>query len=212
MDDERHGASASAEANDDDLSANLPMAAEPQAGEAALGARIRAVRERRRLSLGKLAEKAQVSKSLVHQIERGAAKPSIDTLRKLASALGVPVFSLFLGDLNSQMVVRANMRRSVTYAGSQVTRAILSPSLNGRMVLLWATFPPGEIPAAESVQHVGEECVVVLKGSLEVMLGQQVTRLEQGDSMTFDPELPHTFRNPNAEPAEAIVAISPPNL
>ena len=64
----------------------------------ALGGRIRSARSRRELSVAELAGRAGVSKSLVSQIERGIAAPSIDTVRRLASVLQVPVFSLFLED------------------------------------------------------------------------------------------------------------------
>src|SRR5438105_13797163 len=93
-----------------------------------LGARIRAARTQRNLSLGDLASTAQVSRSLISQIERGIATPSIETLRRVASAIGVPVFSLFLEEHGHQSIVRATDRRVVHYPGSAVTREILSPN------------------------------------------------------------------------------------
>ena len=178
----------------------------------ALGNRIRDLRLRRNLSVSELAAQAEVSKSLVSQVERGVAAPSIDTVRKLASVLEVPVFSLFLEDADSEMVVRRNRRRSVRYPGSQVTREVLSPSLHGKMVLLWVTYPPGESGRLEPVHHTGEECVVVIRGALQVTLGQQQIHLDTGDSMGFDSDLPHIFSNSGTEPAEVVVAISPPSV
>jgi transcriptional regulator with XRE-family HTH domain len=184
---------------------------EDGSADAQLGGRIRAARLRRDLSVAELATTAGVSKSLVSQIERGVAAPSIDTVRRLASALQVPVFSLFLEEPDNGMVVRRQHRRVVRYPGSRATREILSPSLNGRMVLLWVTFPPGE-DGREPVRHVGEECVLVIRGALDVHIGEQRVTLGAGDSMTFDPDAPHAFRNTSAEIAEIVVAISPPNL
>ena len=177
-----------------------------------LGGRIRAARTQRNLSLGDLASAAQVSRSLVSQIERGIATPSLETLRRLASAVGVPVFSLFLDEEGSQSIVRASERRVVHYPGSAVTREILSPHLRGRMAVLWVTFPPGEQSSLQPVRHVGEECVVIVSGTLELLIGERPVRLEQGDSMTFDSEAPHLFRNPTDAPVQAFVVISPPDL
>ena len=177
-----------------------------------LGARIRAARTQRNLSLGDLAGVAQVSRSLISQIERGIATPSIETLRRLASAIGVPVFSLFLEEHGQQQIVRASERRVVHYPGSNVTREILSPHLRGRMAVLWVTFPPGEQSSLQPVRHVGEECVVIVAGTLEILIGERPIRLEKGDSMTFDSEAPHVFRNPTDAPVEAFVVISPPDL
>lgn len=184
----------------------------PDGVAAAFGGRVRAARLRRELSLAQVAAAARVSKSLVSQIERGVATASLDTVRRLASALGVPVFSLFLDERGDQFVVRANERRTVRYPDSGVTREILSPNLRGRLAVLWVTFPPGEGTSPETVRHVGEECVVVLTGTLDVLVGDGVIRLGAGDSMTFDSELPHLFRNTTDEPVRAIVAITPPNL
>ena len=181
------------------------------ASDAALGGRIRAARSRRGLSVAELAGTAGVSKSLVSQIERGIAAPSIDTVRRLASALQVPVFSLFMQEPDNGMVVRRSARRVVRYPGSRATREVLSPTLSGRMVLLWVTFPPGE-DGREPVRHVGEESVVVIRGTLEVELGEQRVVLERGDSMTFESEAPHAFRNPTNEETEILTAISPPNI
>lgn len=179
---------------------------------AVFGARIRAFRTQRGLTVAELADNAQVSKSLISQIERGIAAPSIETVRRVASALEVPVFSLFLDGADSQMIVRADQRRTVMYPGSNVTRGILSPGSHGRMVLLWVTFPPGERSGPQPVHHTGEECVVVICGTLDLLTGEQAVRLNTGDSMTFDSELPHVFHNPTDEVTEIVVAISPPSI
>jgi transcriptional regulator with XRE-family HTH domain len=177
----------------------------------AFGSRIRAARSQRGLSAAELASAAGVSKSLVSQIERGIAAPSIDTVRRLASALQVPVFSLFMEEPDSGMVVRRAERRVVRYPGTRATREVLSPTLGGRMVLLWVTFPAGE-DGREPVRHVGEESVVVIRGTLEVQLGDQRVVLDTGDSMTFDSEAPHAFRNPSTDVTEILTVISPPNI
>jgi transcriptional regulator with XRE-family HTH domain len=178
----------------------------------ALGTRIRELRQRRGMSVGEVATLAAVSKSLVSQIERGVAAPSIDTVRKIASALELPVFSLFLEDADSDLVVRKRNRRIVRYPESEVTREVLSPSLHSRLGLLWVTYPPGEAGRLEPVHHTGEECVVVVRGALEITLGEQIIHLQCGDSMGFDSELPHSFRNHGSEPAEVVVAITPPSI
>jgi uncharacterized cupin superfamily protein len=133
-------------------------------------------------------------------------------VRRLASALELPVFALFLEDADSDMVVRRHNRRAVRYPGSNALREVLNPLLHARVGMLWVTYPPGEAGRLEPVHHTGEECVVVVRGTLQVTLGEQVIRLETGDSMGFDSELPHIFSNPGTEPAEVVVAISPPTI
>lgn len=190
-----------------------PSNNEPAADGIVLGARIRSVRSRRGLTVVELAAKAQVSKSLISQIERGLAAPSIETLRKVAMALEVPMFSLFLDGMGGEMVVRADQRQTVMYPGSNVTREILSFHPHGRMALLWATFPPGEQSGPQpGHHHAGEECLVVIRGLLHVLMDEQTVVLHTGDSMTFDSSLPHVFHNPTHEATEILVAISPPMI
>ena len=61
------------------------------------GSRLRAVRERRQMTLREVARKAGVSESLVSQIERDKVSPSIDTLLNITEALGVHPEYLFRG-------------------------------------------------------------------------------------------------------------------
>ena len=186
------------------------VAGEPATSD--LGCRIRRLRSDQGLSLARVAEMADLSTSLISQIERGLATPSLDSLRKLASALEVPVFTLFLGELAKTTVVRADERLSVQYPESNIEREILSPNLDGRMVLLHVRFPAGEQSGPQPVHHVGEECIVVIRGALDVLIGDEKIELSTGDSMTFDSELPHILRNPSDVTSEAIVAISPPRI
>ena len=51
-----------------------------------------------------------------------------------------------------------------------------------------------------------------MRGQLEVHIGEQRVVLDTGDSMTFDPDAPHAFRNPGVETTEILTVISPPNI
>lgn len=189
--------------------------AEPVSGRNSLASRVVELRERAGISGAELAKRACVSKSLISQIERGLVSPSLDTLQAIAAAFKVPVFTLFLDQSEQQMLVRRNERPFVQYPGSNVKREILSPTMSGRMIVLWVTYSPdrGRSHAAgHPAQHVGEECVIVIQGSLEIKVGDQDFALDVGDSMTFDGEVPHHILNVSTEKAEAIVIISPPSI
>ena len=85
--------------------------------ELELGVRIRALRERRGLSLRVVAERAGVSESFVSQIERGVASPSVASLRALADALGESIASFFDGSEPVGKLVRVAERRRLVAAG-----------------------------------------------------------------------------------------------
>jgi transcriptional regulator with XRE-family HTH domain/cation transport regulator ChaB len=108
-----------------------------------LGLKIRALRKSALLSARQLAEQIGVSRSLIAQIERGAASPSLTTLRRIADRLGVPVAALFLdsdeaasGDCDRtgrQLVVRADQRRRLHTRHTNVTYMLLTPDVNRKM-------------------------------------------------------------------------------
>lgn len=175
---------------------------------ARLGARIRSIRIKRKMSVTELGRRVGVSKSLISQIERGVANPSISVLRSIASALDVPVFTLMAEDVPGDALVRRDKRQRLHVPGSNVVRELLVPDLHRRMILLCATFLPGDVSAAGPASHNGEECVVVLKGQIDVEVNGQGVTLNVGDSLYFDSKLPHSFHNRSDEPAEILVAIS----
>ncbi|MCL4515630.1 MAG: cupin domain-containing protein [Firmicutes bacterium] len=54
---------------------------------------------------------------------------------------------------------------------------------------------PGQDTSDGTVAHAGEECGLVLRGTLEVQVGQEVYALEEGDSICFESSVPHRLRN-----------------
>ena len=95
-----------------------------------LGPRIRALRLKKKLTLQAVAERARVSQSLISQVERGLASPSVNTLRRIAGALDVPIAALFLGGSMSDDEIDVTGSR---LAGSQRAEGTPRPSLKGRL-------------------------------------------------------------------------------
>jgi transcriptional regulator with XRE-family HTH domain len=176
--------------------------------ESRVGAHIRSLRERRGMSVTELGRQVGVTKSQISQIERGNSNASIPVLRAIAKALGVPLFTLFVDDDPHDALVRRDERRQLHIPGSDVVRELLVPDIHRRIVLISATFEPGAISSGEPAVHQGEECVVVLKGRMEIEVNGHTLNLDEGDSFYFDSTVPHIFRNSSDEPAEILAAIS----
>lgn len=176
-----------------------------------LGNRIHTVRKRRNMSLSELARRAGVSKSLVTQVEHEQTNPSVETVRQLANALEVPLFTFFVEE-QSRMIVRKDERFHMTLPGTNVQREILTPHLQGRMAIVTSLFPPGAQGTQQEMTHQGDEWALVLEGTLTVVLAGERHLLHEGDSIYFDAMLPHVFRNESESPTRIIVAFSPPTL
>jgi transcriptional regulator with XRE-family HTH domain len=196
--------------------------ADPEALE--LGQKIRDLRQARKMTAVALAEAVGVSQSLISQVERGLAAPSITTLRGIARALHVPMSALFLGPHDAtaderdrygrQLVVRRNHRKRIAKSGTGVDFQLLSPDVQRSIEFLEITIEPGHSSPAEPgayVTHDGEECHVCISGVVTFYIDGQRFDLQQGDSIYFDCTLPHRTENNSDRPAVLVAATSPPN-
>lgn len=178
----------------------------------------RLIRERRSgtYSVEALAKRARVSAGLISQIERGRANPSFNTLSKLAGALGLRIGDLLLDpndDLGSaRMVVRKNERKRLQAGQSGLVYELLTPDLQRSLEVLRTRVPPGFRNESRPFQHAGEECVHLMTGTLEVTVGDDHFRLEEGDSITYDPSRPHWWHNSAEDAAVIIGAVTPPSF
>ncbi len=190
-----------------------------------LGMRIRQRRKELKLRLVELAEKCEISTSFLSQIERDQANPSISTLHEIAIALGVTVASFFAkpGDMPSSLpvenqkepaafVVRSNARKTLMYPGSGIQNELLSPDLNRAIQMMYVIMPPGSSTGRESLVHEGEECGVVLQGTVEIWAGDEHYILGPGDSIYQKSTIPHRSRNVGDDDVIIVVAITPPSF
>ncbi|MET8468124.1 XRE family transcriptional regulator [Streptomyces sp. NPDC006422] len=177
-----------------------------------IGNRIREVRKARKLTVRELAERAGVSTGLVSQVERGLTDPSLETLRRLSAALGLPLFDLFRQEEaeDEVAVVRRERRIQVRspQGGIEYTRVSAG---SARLEVLEGTLEPGGASSEARYSHPSEECVLLLTGRLVVEAGDGRYELGPGDSCTFDSRVPHRYVNEGEEPARFLVSVTPPS-
>jgi transcriptional regulator with XRE-family HTH domain len=192
--------------------------APPQAGvgagaDADPGAALRVLREQRGLTIAALARQVGLSAAAISQIESGTVQPSVTTLRRLAAALGVPVFRFFLpADTPAASVVRRADRKTVGLARTGARYELLTPSLQGRLEVMEITMDPGQASAPETLSHAGEECLVILSGRGALEFGDSVIDLRAGDAATFQGTIPHRLRSAGRGQLRALSIITPPSF
>lgn len=100
-----------------------------------LGEKIAEVRKKQNLSIRDLAKLADVTPSLLSQIERGLANPSVNSLKSIASSLNVPLFTFFVSEVDKKnLIVRHDNRKKVILPGSkEVVYEILIPDSSGNL-------------------------------------------------------------------------------
>jgi transcriptional regulator with XRE-family HTH domain len=162
-----------------------------------LGNAIRELRGNDGLTISDLAAQAGISRGMLSKIETGQAATSLDTLSRIAQALGVSLARLFRNydapEGGAQLVkngagmevVRRGTRRGHTYhllAYDRGPKRSFEPFLI-TMDDASETFP--------SFEHPGTEFIYMLKGRLEYRHGKQTYLLEPGDALTFRGDVAH---------------------
>jgi len=177
-----------------------------------LGERIREMRLKRGLSLKQLAVKTDLTQSFLSQVERDLTSPSVASLRSIAEALATSVATFFAGGAPNGRLVRKDARAVMVHPKRRWRDSLLTPSLNGKLQVILSVIEPGGGSGDEPYSHDSdEECVVVLKGKLDFWVGEDHTRLETGDALTFESRIPHKNRNPGPGRAEVLWVITPPS-
>jgi transcriptional regulator with XRE-family HTH domain len=176
--------------------------------------RIAGLRKAQKLSLDALAARSQVSRSMLSLIERGESSPTAVVLEKVAVALGVTLASLFE---DTTVVDAQPVQRRVEQPvwrdpqSGYLRRNVSPPESVTPLQLVEVEFPPGARVAYESgvrSQRV-HQLIWLLDGAMEIRVGEQDYRLEQGDSLAFELNQPVVFHNPGPIAARyAVVLVS----
>jgi transcriptional regulator with XRE-family HTH domain len=177
-----------------------------------VGPRVKALREAMGLSLRDLGERTGVSAPMLSQVERGETSPTLSVARRIASGLELSLSQLLrLDEGEGVSIVRRTERRS---GGSRKhAYEIITPPLPGQRAEVSAhtlkpgasTGGPGDPPMHEPGSR---ETAVVTDGAVALKIAGHEYRLETGDSVTFDADLPHHFENPEAVEARFMSVVS----
>jgi transcriptional regulator with XRE-family HTH domain len=175
-------------------------------GATDIGAQVRALRRERGLTLKGLGERAGLSHPFLSQVERGLARPSVDSVQRIAHALGVPVAVLWAPPRrpDSVHIVRRH-EGGTSEADGAITREL--PAEPGALVVREWTARGRRWPESPQA-HLGEVLIYVARGSVEVDLGGTVHALEEGDAMRFDGTIPHRLRRRGGPGTRALIVAT----
>lgn len=177
-----------------------------------IGARIHFLRKQRGMTLEQLSETSKLTKSFVSKIERGLSVPSISTAMRIAESFDVTVSQLLGEDgyADAVSIVRKGERRSFMRPGSSsgYNYELIADSKRYKRMEPYIMRPPLEFQDKRLFEHVGEELMFILSGSVEVELSGKSIRLNAGDTLYFDSHLPHRSRSLGRKYAEVLVVIT----
>jgi len=180
-----------------------------------MGIRIKRKREILGLQIKELSVTIGVTSSLISQIERGKAFPSIVTLKKIAEALDTKVGDL-IGEndnLIQHPLLKANERRFVKKNKHGTSLHLLSyhdPSKQIEPYII--EFPENaDSEGIMTSNFPGQEFCFILKGSFDANIRGQHYKINAGDGFYFNSSKPHLFKNISSNKAEILWIITPYN-
>ena len=181
---------------------------------AVIGARVKALRESSGFSLRDLAERSGVSAPMLSQVERGETSPTLTVAARIASGLELRLSQLLrLDEDGAVTIVRAGQRRRGGNPRRGHRFEVLTAAQPGeRAELSRHTLAPGGSTGASDDPPIHEpgsrETALVLDGRVVLVCDGRRHELGQGDTVTFDADLPHHFENPDAAEAAFLAVVS----
>ncbi len=171
--------------------------------------RLRELREERRLSMRTLASRSGLSANALSMIERGRSSPSVSTLYKLAEALGVPITAFFgpPSSRNQTVFIKADERKRVPFQRG-VWEGLGGEQFSGRVEPFLITLESGAGSGLHDIIHTGHEFVFCLRGDLEYKVEAEIFELKAGDSLLFQANMRHRWRNIGHTVTNAIIVLS----
>ncbi len=177
-----------------------------------LGEKIRYLRLSGNLTQEELADRCELSKGFISQMERDITSPSIATLTDVLHALGTTLQDFFKEEEAETIVFTVDdyaVREDADLA-SKTTWLIPNAQKNQMEPVLMTIHPGGR--SFIDMPHEGEEFGYVLKGAVDIYFDKRVVRAKQGDSFYYRADRPHELRNPYKRDAIVIWVSTPPTF
>ena len=168
------------------------------ASDVRIGARLRAARLARGLTLEAVGAAAGISQGFVSKLERDQVSPSVASLVAICEAVGLKVGELF--EPPPSQIVRAGKGAPINFGGEGAEEFLLTPGTQTDVEVIRSIIDPGGTAGDDLYSlDCDVEFVYVLRGRLTIILGDDEHELAAGDSMTFRGRDPHTWHNASAE-------------
>lgn len=173
-----------------------------------VGKKVKAIREQNNISSKDLAAMAEITPSMLTQIEKGQANPSINTMRMLAEALNTPMYKFFIEeDCSENLIVRKSERKKVGYEMfPEIEYELLMPN-GSAMEFSKMTLLKHRASSTSMFSHEGEELSLVTKGVATLVFENDEYVLEEGDSVRIPIHQKHRWENRTDEDVEVIYVI-----
>ena len=193
--------------------AKAPARSRKEAADLDVGARLRAVREKAGLSQRELAKKAGVTHSTISLIEQEAHAPSLASLHRILSAIPISIADFFALPTSQQNVLFNDADDlAVVTRGEADLRVLAAERRDKSLQMFIERYQPGAGTGDEPIAHEGETAAVVLRGMIEVRVGDTIRVLRRGGGYHIIGKQPYMLRNVGKIVAVVACACTPPMI
>jgi len=176
-----------------------------------IGERIRNLRQLSNLTQEELAERANLTKGFISQIERDLTSISLDSLIQILGALDENISDFFQDASEEKIVYRQKDRVAIEKERIEKLELLIPGSTNRRLEPILLTLRRGQITPREK-PHEGEEFGLILRGRINLRFGKEVQKLKRGECFYFSAEKEHWLQNPASREAVVLWIASPPSF
>ncbi|WP_155590872.1 XRE family transcriptional regulator [Lysinibacillus cavernae] len=178
-----------------------------------LGQTVLSYRKKNGMTIREFADYAGISTSLISQIERGQANPSLSVLELIAKALHVPLFTLFIHDIDTSTLISRKHSRKKIYRENKdhIVYDVLTPDfMKARIDMLMMELNPHAVTTESHYCHNDkEEIAVMMKGQGYVELEGEEYELLEGDVVRIPPNVRHRFLNKSNDSIHVLFVLTP---
>jgi transcriptional regulator with XRE-family HTH domain len=176
-----------------------------------VGATLQRLRLARGLTLEDLSRIAGVSKSMLSQIEREKANPTIAITWRLANALGVQIGELLSSEVRTADTIRVVESHEIpTLPGAHAgySLRILGPmELAGKYEWYELTLQPGGELASQGHDPGTVEHLTIVTGTVELEVGAEKKKIKHGATARYPADQNHVIRNAGKAEAKALMVV-----
>jgi transcriptional regulator with XRE-family HTH domain len=181
-----------------------------------IGAKIRALRLKKKIGLVDLGKHTGLSPALLSKLERGRLFPTLPTLLRIALVFGVGL-EFFFADARQKPLVavtRKNQRvelpeRPGTREAAYRFASLDYPATERRFNCYHAEFLSMSPEKLRAHDHAGVEFIYVIRGTLSLHMNGEEHVLKVGDAIYFDSTVPHAYRRIGGRQCSGVVVTAP---
>lgn len=176
-----------------------------------IGDRIKQLRNQNGLTQQELADRTELTKGFISQLERGQSSASVETLSYIVTCLGTNLSDFFREELEEQMVFgEDDYFEKVSEDGNTVTWIV--PSSQGMSLEpIIVTIEPGTQTVPDKA-HEGEEFGYVLSGTVILHHGNTAQKVSKGESFIFRSDKIHYLSSASGKVAKVLWVSCPPSF